>query len=214
MRFSTSCARSASCWSSRRSPRPKAPAAPQPTHASSTLDGVADARLEERARDHGGVHRLPVPVLPALPHDRVRRAEEELHRYRQGALLQPRSAARYACIPTPSARRRRPAARPTRASSGPCATSWARTPTSSTWRAWWPMARGLKMDATPFRTCVESQKYKEAVQTDVLEAMRIGAEARPPSCSARAPRGRGWRTDRGRAPYAEFVKDIAKLDGK
>jgi len=33
-------------------------------------------------------------------------------------------------------------------------------------------AGGLKMDTKVFRGCVESQKYKEAVQTDVLEAMK------------------------------------------
>lgn len=40
-------------------------------------------------------------------------------------------------------------------------------------------AGSLSMDSNTFRTCVESQKYKEAVQFDVLEAMKIGAEATP-----------------------------------
>src|ERR1017187_4025063 len=40
-------------------------------------------------------------------------------------------------------------------------------------------AAELKMNVDAFRTCVQSQKYKEAVQTDVLEAMKIGAEATP-----------------------------------
>ena len=40
-------------------------------------------------------------------------------------------------------------------------------------------ATSLKMDSGAFRTCVESEKYKAAVQADVLEAMRIGAEGTP-----------------------------------
>src|SRR5580698_6798744 len=38
-------------------------------------------------------------------------------------------------------------------------------------------AGSLQMDTKAFRGCVESQKYKEAVQTDVQEAMKIGAQA-------------------------------------
>ncbi len=37
----------------------------------------------------------------------------------------------------------------------------------------------LKMDVNAFKTCVTSEKYKEAVQSDVLEAMRIGANGTP-----------------------------------
>jgi protein-disulfide isomerase len=37
----------------------------------------------------------------------------------------------------------------------------------------------LKMDVKAFRTCVESEKYKNAVQTDVMEAMKIGANGTP-----------------------------------
>jgi protein-disulfide isomerase len=37
----------------------------------------------------------------------------------------------------------------------------------------------LKLDPQAFRTCVESGKYKEAVQGDVLEAMKIGANGTP-----------------------------------
>jgi predicted DsbA family dithiol-disulfide isomerase len=35
------------------------------------------------------------------------------------------------------------------------------------------------MDTKPFRACVESEKYKNAIQTDVLEAMKIGANGTP-----------------------------------
>src|ERR1051326_8300199 len=40
-------------------------------------------------------------------------------------------------------------------------------------------ASDLKLDANTLRTCVETEKYKNAVQTDVLEAMKIGANATP-----------------------------------
>ena len=40
-------------------------------------------------------------------------------------------------------------------------------------------ATELKIDAQKLRACVESEKYKNAVQTDVLEAMRIGANGTP-----------------------------------
>ena len=40
-------------------------------------------------------------------------------------------------------------------------------------------AAGLKMDVAAFRSCVESEKYKNAIQTDVMEAMKIGANGTP-----------------------------------
>jgi len=40
-------------------------------------------------------------------------------------------------------------------------------------------AADLKMDVSAFRACVESEKYKNAVQTDVMEAMKIGATGTP-----------------------------------
>jgi protein-disulfide isomerase len=76
-------------------------------------------------------------------------------------------------------------------------------------------AGGLKMDTKAFRTCVESQKYKEAVQTDVLEAMKIGAEATPTFVLGKStPTGVDGELIIGSQPYAEFVKAISKLDSK
>jgi protein-disulfide isomerase len=73
----------------------------------------------------------------------------------------------------------------------------------------------LKMDATAFRTCVESQKYKQAVQTDVLEAMKIGAEATPTFVLGKStPQGVDGELIVGSQPYAEFVKQISKFDSK
>jgi len=40
-------------------------------------------------------------------------------------------------------------------------------------------ADSLKMDSKALRACVESGKYKEKVQTDVLEAMKLGANGTP-----------------------------------
>jgi len=40
-------------------------------------------------------------------------------------------------------------------------------------------AENLKLDTKAFRGCVESGKYKDAVQTDVLEAMKLGANGTP-----------------------------------
>src|SRR5450432_1782184 len=40
-------------------------------------------------------------------------------------------------------------------------------------------ATDLKMDTKTLRACVESEKYKNVVQTDVLEAMKIGASGTP-----------------------------------
>jgi protein-disulfide isomerase len=40
-------------------------------------------------------------------------------------------------------------------------------------------AGDLKMDTAALRTCIDSTKYKEPVQRDVLEAMKIGANGTP-----------------------------------
>src|SRR5664279_2445276 len=40
-------------------------------------------------------------------------------------------------------------------------------------------AANLKLDTAALRMCIESGKYKERVQTDVLEAMKIGANGTP-----------------------------------
>jgi protein-disulfide isomerase len=40
-------------------------------------------------------------------------------------------------------------------------------------------AAGLKLDADAFRFCLATQKYREAVQVDVLDAIKIGVDATP-----------------------------------
>ena len=71
------------------------------------------------------------------------------------------------------------------------------------------------MDTKALRGCVESQKYKEAVQTDVLEAMKIGAQATPTFVLGKStPTGVDGELIEGTRPYSEFVKEISKLDSK
>jgi len=73
----------------------------------------------------------------------------------------------------------------------------------------------LKMDTKAFRGCVESQKYKEAVQTDVLEAMKIGAEATPTFVLGKStPQGVDGELIVGSQPLSEFIKAISRLDSK
>ena len=76
-------------------------------------------------------------------------------------------------------------------------------------------AATLQLDTAAFRTCVASQKYKEAVQTDVLEAMKIGAEATPTFVLGKStPQGVDGELIVGSQPYGEFVKQIGKLESK
>lgn len=73
----------------------------------------------------------------------------------------------------------------------------------------------LKMDTKTFRGCLETQKYKEAVQTDVLDAMKIGAQATPTFVLGKStPQGVDGELIEGTRPYAEFVREISKLDSK
>jgi protein-disulfide isomerase len=74
-------------------------------------------------------------------------------------------------------------------------------------------AAELKMNVDAFRTCVQSQKYKEAVQTDVLEAMKIGAEATPTFVVGKStPQGVEGELLVGAQPLTEFLKAFSKLD--
>ncbi len=75
-------------------------------------------------------------------------------------------------------------------------------------------ATSLKMDVSGFRACVESQKYKEAVQTDVLEAMKIGAEATPTFVVGKStPEGVDGELLVGAQPYPYFVAKLKEIEG-
>lgn len=67
----------------------------------------------------------------------------------------------------------------------------------------------LKMDVGALKTCVESEKYKNAVQTDVLEAMKIGAEGTPAFVIGKStPEGVDGTVMIGALPYAIFEQKL------
>ena len=73
-------------------------------------------------------------------------------------------------------------------------------------------AADLKMDVPAFRACVESEKYKNAVQTDVLEAMKIGADGTPDFRDRQEhARRRGWRVDGGRPAVPHVRGETARI---
>lgn len=75
-------------------------------------------------------------------------------------------------------------------------------------------ATDLKMDVPAFRTCVESEKYKNAVQSDVMEAMKIGASGTPSFVVGKStPEGVDGELMIGAMPYNMFddkLKALAK----
>jgi predicted DsbA family dithiol-disulfide isomerase len=70
------------------------------------------------------------------------------------------------------------------------------------------------MDTGALRTCVEGEKYKNAVQTDVMEAMKIGANATPTFVIGKStPEGVDGELMVGAMPFVMFdmkLKDLAK----
>jgi protein-disulfide isomerase len=73
-------------------------------------------------------------------------------------------------------------------------------------------ASALKMDKDTFRTCVESGKYKEAVQGDVLEAMKIGADGTPAFVVGKStPDGVNGDMIVGAQPYSLFEEKFKQL---
>jgi predicted DsbA family dithiol-disulfide isomerase len=70
----------------------------------------------------------------------------------------------------------------------------------------------LHMDAKAFRTCVDSGKYKAAVQGDVLEAMKIGADGTPAFVVGKStPDGVEGDMVVGAQPYALFQEKFKQL---
>ena len=73
-------------------------------------------------------------------------------------------------------------------------------------------ATDLKMDVKAFRACVESEKYKNAVQTDVMEAMKIGANGTPTFVIGKStPNGVDGELVVGAEPYAMFDQKLKEL---
>lgn len=75
-------------------------------------------------------------------------------------------------------------------------------------------ASDLKMDPAALRACVTSDKYKAAVQTDVMEAMKIGATGTPTFVVGKTtPEGVDGELMIGAMPYDMFdekLKSVAK----
>jgi protein-disulfide isomerase len=70
----------------------------------------------------------------------------------------------------------------------------------------------LKMDVKAFRACVESEKYKSAVQTDVMEAMKIGANGTPTFVVGKStPNGVDGELMVGAQPYPMFEEKLQEL---
>ena len=73
-------------------------------------------------------------------------------------------------------------------------------------------ATNLKMDVKVFRACVESEKYKNAVQTDVMEAMKIGASGTPTFVVGKStPDGVDGEIVVGAQPYPMFDQRLKEL---
>jgi protein-disulfide isomerase len=73
-------------------------------------------------------------------------------------------------------------------------------------------ATDLKMDVKAFRACVESEKYKNAVQTDVMEAMKIGANGTPTFVVGKStPDGVDGELVVGAQPYPMFDQKLQEL---
>lgn len=74
-------------------------------------------------------------------------------------------------------------------------------------------ATKLKLDVNAFRTCVESGKHKNAVQTDVLEAMKLGADGTPTFVIGKSTAdGVDGELVVGALPYSSFVEKIEELE--
>jgi len=76
-------------------------------------------------------------------------------------------------------------------------------------------AGSLKLDVNAFRTCVETGKYKNAVETDVLEAMKIGADGTPAFVIGKSTaEGVEGELVVGAQPYVLFEQKLKELGGK
>ncbi|MGO9262823.1 MAG: thioredoxin domain-containing protein [Bryobacteraceae bacterium] len=74
-------------------------------------------------------------------------------------------------------------------------------------------ATDLKLDTFAFRNCVESEKYKSAVESDVLEAVRIGAQATPSFVIGKSTsEGVDGELMIGALPYPSFEQKLKLLE--
>jgi protein-disulfide isomerase len=76
-------------------------------------------------------------------------------------------------------------------------------------------AKNLKMDVAQFRSCVESHRYKEAIDGDLLEARRIGADGTPAFVIGKStPEGVDGELMVGAQPLIEFERRLKVLETK
>ena len=76
-------------------------------------------------------------------------------------------------------------------------------------------AGDLKLDVTAFRACVESEKNKDAVQTDVMDAMKIGADGTPAFVVGKStPDGVDGQLIVGAMPYDTFDQALKDAQPK
>jgi protein-disulfide isomerase len=76
-------------------------------------------------------------------------------------------------------------------------------------------ARSLNLDVEAFRACVQSEKTKNGVQTDILEAAKIGADGTPAFVVGKStPDGVDGELIVGAMPYDTFDEALKKAEGK
>jgi protein-disulfide isomerase len=74
-------------------------------------------------------------------------------------------------------------------------------------------AADLKMDTDAFRACVTSEKYKNAVQNDVMEAMKLGANGTPTFVVGKStPEGVDGEVMVGAMPFQMFDEKLKWLE--
>ena len=73
-------------------------------------------------------------------------------------------------------------------------------------------AASLNMDTNALRSCVEGDKYKNAIQTDVLEASKIGADGTPTFVIGKStPTGVDGEVLVGAQPYPAFEQKLREI---
>jgi protein-disulfide isomerase len=76
-------------------------------------------------------------------------------------------------------------------------------------------AGSLKLNVQTFRACVESDKDKNAVQTDVMEALKIGADGTPAFVVGKStPDGVDGEVIVGAVPYGTFDAKLKESEAK
>jgi protein-disulfide isomerase len=74
-------------------------------------------------------------------------------------------------------------------------------------------AESLKLDVKAFRECIESEKYKNAVQTDIMDAKRIGADGTPTFVVGKSTStGVDGELLVGALPFEEFEKTLKQYE--